>query len=152
MLHFTYYQPPPLWDISLGAAGPLERISAMIAAQSGSPNFLGARHASRCPCSRRSSARSLPLSSSPGRRRIASSFPSERRSLGKLGGNGVGRISCCSSSGDTPAKALRKILESPGIHQGPACFDALSAKLVERAGFRFCFTSGRCLIRVSLGF
>lgn len=43
---------------------------------------------------------------------------------------------------EPPAKVLRRILESPGIHQGPACFDALSAKLIERAGFRFCFTSG----------
>ena len=43
---------------------------------------------------------------------------------------------------ESPAKALRRILDSPGIHQGPACFDALSAKLVERAGFQFCFTSG----------
>ncbi|XP_047308057.1 2,3-dimethylmalate lyase isoform X2 [Impatiens glandulifera] len=43
---------------------------------------------------------------------------------------------------DSPAKALRRILESPGIHQGPACFDALSAKLVEQAGFDFCFTTG----------
>ncbi|KAG9146195.1 hypothetical protein Leryth_007907 [Lithospermum erythrorhizon] len=37
---------------------------------------------------------------------------------------------------------LRKVLQKPGIHQGPACFDALSAKLVEKAGFDFCFTSG----------
>lgn len=50
------------------------------------------------------------------------------------------------ASGDPPAKALRRILESPGVHRGPACFDALSAKLVERAGFQFCFMSGRCLI------
>lgn len=28
------------------------------------------------------------------------------------------------------------------MHQGPACFDALSAKLVERAGFQLCFMSG----------
>ncbi|OAY80359.1 2,3-dimethylmalate lyase [Ananas comosus] len=46
------------------------------------------------------------------------------------------------SSASSPARELRKLLESPGAHQGPACFDALSAKLVERAGFRFCFTSG----------
>lgn len=46
----------------------------------------------------------------------------------------------------SPAKALRKLLESPGIHQGPACFDALSAKLVERAGFDFCFTTGMSFI------
>lgn len=43
---------------------------------------------------------------------------------------------------ESPAKALRRILDSPGVHQGPACFDALSAKLVERAGFELCFTSG----------
>uniref|UniRef100_A0A9I9DFK5 Isocitrate lyase n=1 Tax=Cucumis melo TaxID=3656 RepID=A0A9I9DFK5_CUCME len=43
---------------------------------------------------------------------------------------------------ESPAKALRRILEMPGVHQGPACFDALSAKLVERAGFLYCFTSG----------
>lgn len=40
------------------------------------------------------------------------------------------------------AQKLRKIMGSPGIYQGPACFDALSAKLVERAGFEFCFTTG----------
>lgn len=44
---------------------------------------------------------------------------------------------------DSPAKALRRLLDSPGIHQGPACFDALSAKLVKNAGFDFCFTSGK---------
>lgn len=42
----------------------------------------------------------------------------------------------------SPAKQLRQILESPGIHLGPACFDALSAKLIEKAGFQYCFTSG----------
>lgn len=51
-----------------------------------------------------------------------------------------------SADGDSvaasPAKSLRRILEAPGIHLGPACFDALSAKLVERAGFDFCFTTG----------
>lgn len=52
---------------------------------------------------------------------------------------------------ESPAKALRRILESPGIHQGPACFDALSAKLVERAGFQFCFTSGFSISGARLG-
>ncbi|PON95558.1 Pyruvate/Phosphoenolpyruvate kinase-like domain containing protein [Trema orientale] len=52
---------------------------------------------------------------------------------------------------ESPAKALRRILDSPGIHQGPACFDALSAKLVERAGFQFCFTSGFSISAVRLG-
>ncbi|KAH7834350.1 hypothetical protein Vadar_015095 [Vaccinium darrowii] len=56
-------------------------------------------------------------------------------------------VSASSSDGttierDSPAKQLRRILDSPGIHQGPACFDGLSAKLVESAGFDFCFTTG----------
>ncbi|KAK9141349.1 hypothetical protein Scep_011030 [Stephania cephalantha] len=54
-------------------------------------------------------------------------------------------------STESPAEALRRLLESPGIHQGPACFDALSAKLVERAGFEFCFTSGFSISAARLG-
>lgn len=46
------------------------------------------------------------------------------------------------SAPESPAKALRRILDLPGVHQAPACFDALSAKLVERAGFQCCLTSG----------
>ncbi|KAF3457401.1 hypothetical protein FNV43_RR02058 [Rhamnella rubrinervis] len=52
---------------------------------------------------------------------------------------------------ESPAKTLRKILDSPGTHQGPACFDALSAKLVERAGFQYCFTSGFSISAARLG-
>ncbi|PSS35895.1 2,3-dimethylmalate lyase [Actinidia chinensis var. chinensis] len=53
----------------------------------------------------------------------------------------------CSGDGsaigrESPAKKLRGLLESPGIHLGPACFDALSANLIERSGFDFCFTTG----------
>lgn len=48
----------------------------------------------------------------------------------------------CSAIADSPASALRRILASPGLHQGPACHDALSAKLVESAGFPFTFMSG----------
>ena len=40
-----------------------------------------------------------------------------------------------------PAR-LRRLLQSPGIVQMPCCFDALSAKLVERAGFPITFASG----------
>ncbi|KAK3015319.1 hypothetical protein RJ639_006167 [Escallonia herrerae] len=56
-----------------------------------------------------------------------------------------------SPAGESPATALRRILDSPGIHQGPACFDALSAKLVERAGFQFAFTSGFGISAAKLG-
>ncbi|KAL5542929.1 hypothetical protein UlMin_010639 [Ulmus minor] len=45
-------------------------------------------------------------------------------------------------TGESLAKVLRGLLEAPGIHQGPVCYDALSAKLVEKAGFPFCFTGG----------
>ncbi|KEH35847.1 hypothetical protein MTR_3g103430 [Medicago truncatula] len=38
-------------------------------------------------------------------------------------------ISCSSNK----AKQLREILDSPRVHQGPACFDALSANLVQSA-------------------
>ena len=43
---------------------------------------------------------------------------------------------------ESPAKKLRRIISSPGIHKIPACFDALSAKLVERAGFKCSFAGG----------
>ncbi|KAK9288213.1 hypothetical protein L1049_016662 [Liquidambar formosana] len=52
---------------------------------------------------------------------------------------------------EPPSKALRRILESPGTHQGPACFDAISAKLVEKAGFEYCFTSGFSISAARLG-
>ncbi|KAL3506649.1 hypothetical protein ACH5RR_032031 [Cinchona calisaya] len=55
------------------------------------------------------------------------------------------------SSSSSQAKKLRKLLGSPGIHLGPACFDALSAKLVEKAGFDFCFTTGFGISAARLG-
>ncbi|PIN11748.1 Isocitrate lyase [Handroanthus impetiginosus] len=67
-----------------------------------------------------------------------------------------GRVSAVNSAGGdgasvSPAKSLRRLLDSPGIHLGPACFDALSAKLVERAGFDFCFTTGFGISAARLG-
>lgn len=59
-----------------------------------------------------------------------------------VGGSSVPTISAIANSQDSKATMLRKILESPGIHLGPACFNALSAKLVETAGFSFGFTTG----------
>lgn len=52
---------------------------------------------------------------------------------------------------EEPAKVLRRILKSPGVHQGPACFDALSAKLIEAAGFSYCITSGFSISATRLG-
>lgn len=40
------------------------------------------------------------------------------------------------------ADRLRTLLAEPGLHLTPACYDALSARMVERAGFRVSFMSG----------
>jgi len=40
------------------------------------------------------------------------------------------------------ADRLRGLLEAPGVIVAPACFDALSARLVQRAGFKASFMSG----------
>ncbi len=42
----------------------------------------------------------------------------------------------------TKAEKLRRLLASPGIKTMPCCFDALSAKLIEQAGFPLTFMSG----------
>ena len=42
----------------------------------------------------------------------------------------------------TPAERLRMLLGEPKMHVMPCCFDALSARLVERAGFPLTFMSG----------
>ncbi|XP_023640632.1 uncharacterized protein LOC17889256 isoform X2 [Capsella rubella] len=66
------------------------------------------------------------------------------------------RVSVNSSSGNerspsSPAKKLREIMQSPGVLQGPCCFNALSAKLIERAGFPYCITSGFSISTARLG-
>ncbi len=47
--------------------------------------------------------------------------------------------------------ALRRILAAPEIVIAPACFDALSARLVERAGFKLSFMSGFAVAAARLG-
>jgi 2-methylisocitrate lyase-like PEP mutase family enzyme len=42
----------------------------------------------------------------------------------------------------SPAEKLRRLLNGPGILPFPCCYDALSARLVERAGFPLTFMSG----------
>lgn len=42
-------------------------------------------------------------------------------------------------------------MQSPGVLQGPCCFDALSAKLVERAGFPYCLTTGFSISAARIG-
>jgi 2-methylisocitrate lyase-like PEP mutase family enzyme len=47
--------------------------------------------------------------------------------------------------------ALRELLSAPGIRVMPCCFDALSAKLIEDAGFPLSFMSGFAVSAARLG-
>ena len=49
------------------------------------------------------------------------------------------------------ADTLRQLLAGPDILVAPGCFDALSARLVERAGFKLSFMSGFAVSAVRLG-
>ncbi len=51
----------------------------------------------------------------------------------------------------TAAADLRTLLARPGLLVMPCCFDALSAKLIERAGFPLTFMSGFAVSAVRLG-
>lgn len=51
---------------------------------------------------------------------------------------------------DRPA-VLREMMTRPGLLVGPCCHDALSAKLIERAGFPFVFMSGFTTSAARLG-
>lgn len=50
-----------------------------------------------------------------------------------------------------PAEKLRALLHAPGLLLMPCCFDALSAKLIERAGFPLTFMSGFAVSATRLG-
>ncbi len=45
-------------------------------------------------------------------------------------------------SAPSSADRLRELLAGPGLLQMPGCFDAMSARLIEQAGFRLGFMSG----------
>jgi 2-methylisocitrate lyase-like PEP mutase family enzyme len=49
------------------------------------------------------------------------------------------------------AQRLRALLEKPGLRIMPCCFDALSARLIERAGFELTFMSGFGVAAARLG-
>ncbi len=55
------------------------------------------------------------------------------------------------SSDSSQAAELRALLGSPGLHTMPCCFDGLSAKLIERAGFALTFMSGFAVSAARLG-
>ena len=50
-----------------------------------------------------------------------------------------------------PADKLRRLLQEPGLIVMPCCFDALSARLIERAGFPLTFMSGFAVSAARLG-
>ena len=51
----------------------------------------------------------------------------------------------------SPAAALRALLQEQRLHVMPCCFDAHSARLIERAGFPLTFMSGFAVSAVRLG-
>src|SRR5688500_20354896 len=51
----------------------------------------------------------------------------------------------------TPAQHLRARLEAPGILVMPGCHDAMSARLIEEAGFEIGFMSGFAVSASRLG-
>lgn len=51
----------------------------------------------------------------------------------------------------SPAKRLRDLLEQPGLITMPCCFDAFSARLIERSGFPLTFMSGFAVSATRLG-
>jgi 2-methylisocitrate lyase-like PEP mutase family enzyme len=51
----------------------------------------------------------------------------------------------------TPADRLRRLLAQPGLEVMPGCFDALSAKLIARAGYPVAFMSGFSVSAARLG-
>jgi len=55
------------------------------------------------------------------------------------------------SASSSRAQALRTLLESPDILVMPCCFDALSARLIEAAGFPLTFMSGFAVSAARLG-
>lgn len=51
----------------------------------------------------------------------------------------------------SPAATLRKLLNNPDFLLMPCCYDALSAKLIQKAGFSFTFMSGFAVSAARLG-
>jgi 2-methylisocitrate lyase-like PEP mutase family enzyme len=51
----------------------------------------------------------------------------------------------------SPADQLRALLAQPGLILMPCCFDAFSARLIERAGFDLTFMSGFAVAASQLG-
>ncbi|KAI3420689.1 uncharacterized protein J3R85_012482 [Psidium guajava] len=133
--------------VSSSVVGCGETTFSLLRSPSPSSSSLSSLHSSASPTAPPRSSSSIRLGRSIKRAlRSKSLKESFRPTIACSGDYGIGN-----PAAESPAKALRRILVSPGIHQGPACFDALSAKLVERAGFCYCFTSGFSISAARLG-
>merc|ERR1719207_159254 len=53
--------------------------------------------------------------------------------------------------GTPPAERLRALLRRPGCHTLLGCYDCITAKAIERAGFEACFMSGYAVSASRLG-
>ncbi|KAJ0262544.1 Uncharacterized protein HA466_0054510 [Hirschfeldia incana] len=73
------------------------------------------------------------------------------RSRGAINATAAASDPSGNSNQSSPAKKLREVMQYSGVLQGPCCFDALSAKLVERAGFPYCITSGFSISAARIG-
>ena len=51
----------------------------------------------------------------------------------------------------SPAQRLKRILAGGGCHVMPCCYDGLTAKMIEQAGFSFTFMSGFAVSAARLG-
>ena len=47
----------------------------------------------------------------------------------------------------TPVQTLRALIATDEVHVAPGCFDGLSARLIEQAGFRIAYASGGAISR-----
>src|SRR5262245_7040435 len=80
-------------------------------------------------------------------------FPNEIRSFGKRSGSGAGpdaaaqAVPCDTLAPMNPRKAFRDLLRRPRLLVAPGCYDGLSARLVEAAGFEAAYLSGGAVAR-----
>ncbi|XP_024543214.1 uncharacterized protein LOC9660850 [Selaginella moellendorffii] len=101
---------------------------------------IGASSSQSPSCHDKKSARYVPAAMQPSRNRAS---PLPRLAAARRDDQAATAARITSEQGSAaPAKEFRGILASPGLHLGPACHDALSAKLVQNAGFKFTFMSG----------
>lgn len=71
--------------------------------------------------------------------------PNHQRQTASLNRSKTQLITRCSQTHSSQAERTAKLRETmarPGLLLGPACFDGMSARLIERAGFDFAFMSG----------